>query len=297
MVSGHVTMPPAHILVIAIVLIAQSLLIIGLLRQRARLRSAEESLRRSEATLRASYARTRQLAGRLITAQEDARAAIARDLHDDICQRLVFVSMGLEDLANASASADAGTRRQLASKLDQDLQDIFDGLRRLSRELHPSALRLLGLAPALHAHCAEVARRHRVQVTFTPDRDTDGLPPDVALCAFRIVQEALRNAVERGMPKQCVVSLVRRADTLQLTVEDDGHGFDLEQVPAEAAFGLAMMRERAHAIGGHVEIRSEPGRGTRVHAHLPLTASGSEAMAPPPPAATVPRTHSVTAVL
>lgn len=280
---------------LTIVLIAQLFLIGGLLRERARRRRIEESLRHSEATLRASYTQLRQLTGGLIRTQETANAAVAQDLHDDICQRLAFVSMGLKDLMEAGARGQPTDTRQLVSDLDRDVQGIFDGLRRLSHRLHPPALRLLGLAPALKAHCTEVERRDGITVTFTTDGELAGLHPDLALCVFRIAEEALRNAVVHGAPKGCAVSLVRQDDTLELAVEDDGRGFDVEYLHSAPGLGVGLMHERVHDFGGHLEISSERGRGTRVHAQFPVAVRPASASAASPQTTRVQQRDEVSA--
>ena len=134
------------------VVIAQLLLIAGLLQSRSRLRRADTTIRAREASLRTSYERIRQMAGRLINAQEAARAEIARDLHDDVCQRLTSVSMGVGSLKNATGTLEDPKMQEGISELDRETRDAFESIRRLSHDLHPATLRLLGLAP-----CAALA--------------------------------------------------------------------------------------------------------------------------------------------
>ena len=144
------------------VVVVQAVLITGLLRQRARLRLAEQTIRAREATLRTSYERIQQMAGRLINAQEAARAGVAQDLHDDVCQQLVFVSMGVSTLKHSSGQLQDGETQEALATLEADTQKVFEGLRRLSQDLHPATLRLLGLAGgAAHALCrgGEASRR------------------------------------------------------------------------------------------------------------------------------------------
>ena len=138
------------------VVIAQLLLIAGLFAQIARRHRAEETVLAREATLRTSYERIRQLAGRLINAQEAARAGIARDLHDDLCQKLAYVAVGVGSLKSSSAHIQDAPTQQALAELERDTNRVFDGIRRLSHDLHPATLRLLGLAPALKAYCLEV---------------------------------------------------------------------------------------------------------------------------------------------
>ena len=248
-----------YIVATVIVMAAQLLLIAGLLAQRTRLRRAENTLRDREATLRDSYERIRQLAGRLINAQEAARADIARDLHDDVCQELVGVSIAVSNLKRSSGNIqDEQTQHELEALHLQTL-GMVDGVRRLSHELHPTTLRLVGLAAALGTHCVEVEKRHDVQVSFTTEGDLAGIHPSIALCLFRIAQEALRNGAVHGDARRLAVSLARRRDSIELTVSDDGRGFDLEAVRRDGrGLGLVSIEERTRALGGDVQIVTRP---------------------------------------
>ena len=247
-----------YIIATLLVVAAQLALIAGLQTQITRRRGAE-------ATLRTSYERIRHLAGRLINAQESARAGIAQDLHDDVCQRLVFVSMAVSDLKNASGDIQATGTQQAFSDLEHDTNGLFDRIRLLSHDLHPATLRVLGLTPALKAHCVEVEKRHDVYVRFRTEGDLGRLHPDVALCLFRIAQESLRNGVVHGRARHLEVSLARSGEHVELSITDDGTGFDLDAASRNGSgLGLVSMEERAHLVGGDVHIVSELGRGTTV---------------------------------
>jgi two-component system sensor histidine kinase UhpB len=238
-------------------------LIAALLTQRARRRRAEETILAREATLRTSYERIRQMAGRLINAQEAARASLARDLHDDVCQQMVYVSMAVHTLKGSSGRIQDAETQQAFTKLEDEANTVFDGIRRLSHELHPSTLPLLGLGPTLKAHCVEVAKRHGVQVSFKAEGEFRQLPSDVAVCLFRISQEALRNAIAHGQAQRLGVSLAAVNGQVELTVTDDGLGFDVEAVRREGkGLGLVSMVERAHTVGAEVQIVSGPRKGT-----------------------------------
>ena len=253
------------------VVAAQLALIAWLLTERRSRRRAESAIRASEASLRTSYERIRQMAGRLINAQEAARADIARDLHDDICQQLVYVSMGVSTLKNAAGTIqDTETQRAFAA-LERDTEGTFEGIRRLSHDLHPASLRILGLAPALKTHCGEVEKRHNVKVAFQAG-DIGPLHPDIAVCFFRIAQESLRNGVVHGQATRFDVSLTRIDDHLDMTVTDNGRGFDLDAVRQRASGGLGLvsMEERAHVVGGEMQIVTAIGRGTSIRVRAPL---------------------------
>jgi signal transduction histidine kinase len=264
-----------YIVTTLLVVAAQLVLIAGLLTQRARRRRAEEAIRTSEASLRKSYERIRQMAGRLINAQEAARADIARDLHDDVCQRLTYVSVGVSTLKNSSGDIQGTETQRAFADLERDTLGTFDGIRRLSHDLHPATLRLLGLAPALRSHCAELEKRYNVQIAFTTV-DLGRVHPDVAVCFFRIGQEALRNGLVHGDAQQFAVSLARYDNYIEMTVSDNGRGFDLEAVSREGGgLGLVSMEERAHVVGGGVQIVTAIGHGTTVRVRGPAEPSSA----------------------
>jgi signal transduction histidine kinase len=255
---------------------AQLLLIAGLLTQRRKRRRAEQTIRTRETTLRLSYERIRQLTGRLLKAQETARAAIARELHDDVCQQLVGVSMSVSTLKVSCGHMPNAETQHALSELEDRALGMIDGVRRLSHDLHPASLRLVGLVAALQTHCVEVEQRHDVQVSFAATGDLTDIDPDVALSLFRIAQEALRNGVVHGDARRLAVSLARArsGEHVDLTVSDDGRGFDLEAVRHDnTGLGLVSIEERAHLLGGDVQILTQRGRGTKVRVRVPATAA------------------------
>ena len=265
------------------VVIVQALLITGLLTQRARRRRAEQTIRAREATLRESYERIRQMAGRLINAQEAARAGVAQDLHDDVCQQLVFVSMGVSTLKSSSGELQDGKTQEALTTLEADTQKVFEGLRRLSHDLHPATLRLLGLTAALRTHCVETAKHHGVDVAFKADAVPAGVHKDVAVCFFRIAQEALRNGIVHGGARRLSVSLAGAGEHLDLVVTDDGAGFDVASAYRDGGgLGLVTMSERARVVGATVDISSQPARGTTVRVRGPAGLSGSATLTDAP---------------
>ncbi|HEU5257271.1 MAG TPA: ABC transporter substrate binding protein [Vicinamibacterales bacterium] len=254
-----------------VVVIAQLLLITGLLTQRERRRRAERVVRAREASLRTSYDRIRLLAGRLINAQEAARASVAQDLHDDICQRLAMVSTAIDRLRNSSGRiGDVHTQRAFAA-LAHDTRGTFESVRRLSHDLHPATLRVLGLVPAIKTHCTEVTKRHNVQVTFASEGDLQHVPDDIAVCFFRIAQESLRNGVVHGAAHRFTVSLTRSGDDIEMIVTDNGKGFSLDAVNGDTSgVGVISMEDRARAVGGSLYIVSGADRGTTIRIRAPL---------------------------
>jgi PAS domain S-box-containing protein len=228
---------------------------------------AEEALRASERALTVSRDQFRRLAARLLTAQEEERRRLARELHDDLSQRMAVLTIDagkLEMQIAAGEGPDAGTVRAMRERLARLSEDIRD----LSRELHPSILEHLGLVDALRTECTTVAQREGIRIDYQADEVPEGLSRDAALCLYRIAQEALRNVVRHARTEEAHVSLASNEHAVVLTVEDKGAGFD----PAETGgtVGLASMAERARLVHGELTITSRSGHGTTVRATVPL---------------------------
>jgi signal transduction histidine kinase len=241
-----------EIVAVSGVIFAQAALIAALLMQRARRRRAEHE--------------ARTLGGRLITAYEDEGRRLARELHDDITQRLAGVSL---EAATLSRLDDAAARQTAEQALGSELAALSRDVHALSYRLHPSVVDDLGLREALRSECERAARRGTVEVRFEGDEGGNAARGERALCLFRVAQEALRNALRHAQPRQVCVEL--RADDGGTTVRviDDGSGFDPDAPRDHASLGLASMRERVALLGGRLEIRSRRGQGTRVTAWLP----------------------------
>jgi signal transduction histidine kinase len=254
-----------YILAALAVLLLQSGLIAGLLIQRARRQRAEGELRASQAELGTSYQRIRDLGGRLLNAQETERSRIARELHDDISQQ---VSLLVIDLALLRGAAQTDTK-SLTEEALQRAEGIVKSVHDLSHRLHPAKLRLIGLVAALRDLQHEMTQAN-VPITFTHDRVPATLPQDVTLCLFRVVQEAVQNALKYSHAHQLSVNLNGSANELTLTIIDDGVGFDVKSAWGKG-LGLVSIGERVEAIGGTFEILSKPGSGTRVEVRVPLS--------------------------
>ena len=257
------------IIAIVLVIAGQLVLIAGLMTQHARRHRAEQALVAKEATLRTSYDRIKNLAARLIDAQEKTRAAIARDLHDDICQDLVALSLAICRLRQSPLSIHSVRIQQELSKLQHWTQTLADGVRRLSHDLHPATLGLLGLAPAIRGHCIEIRKRQGADVCFTAADDLGEIDRVVAVGLFRMAQEALRNGIVHGRARHLAVSIARSGDDIELTVNDDGAGFDPGACRNGTGLGLVSMEERANALGGQVDVTSVAGAGTTVFVRVP----------------------------
>jgi signal transduction histidine kinase len=253
-----------YILVAGAAFVAQTILIAALLAQRAGRRQAEDEARRSQAALRRSYDRLRDLGARLLRAQETERSRIARELHDDISQQVALLELDLELLAEAVD----GRALDLAGEVLHRANGIAKSVHDLSHRLHPEKLRLIGLPAALDGLQRELSLPG-VVISVAYD-DVPALPPDLTLCLFRVAQEALQNALKYSHAGHVSVSLTGVGEELALTVVDDGAGFDVD-VEWGKGLGLISMAERVEAVGGTFRLQSSPGAGTRLEISVPLS--------------------------
>ena len=249
------------------VLLAQSALIAGLLLQRSRRRQAEEKALGSEAQLRSSYRRIRDLGARLLSAQETERARIARELHDDISQQLALLEIDLELLSRALPADSEGLADEALSRSQAISRSVHD----LSHRLHPARLRLIGLVAAIQGLQQELTRAD-VAVTFTHEGVPPNLPLDLTLSLYRVLQEGLQNALKYSGAKRVSVHLSGGGGQLVLSIVDDGVGFDVQAAWGKG-LGLISIGERLEPFGGSFEVRSEAGKGTHLVATVPLPSS------------------------
>jgi PAS domain S-box-containing protein len=210
-----------------------------------------------------------KVSGQLIEAQEQERSRIARDLHDDICQRLALLSMEIER-ANRSSVGSPGSTKQNLDEIRKHCSEIANDVQSLSHKLHSSTLEYLGVVAAVRAFCGEFSKQHQVSIEFTDRNVSSHLPKDISLCLFRIAQEALHNAVKYSGTKQFWVSLYATENEVQLVVRDAGAGFDFEEAKKNAGLGLVSMQERINLVHGSFSVESKPGKGTRILATVPL---------------------------
>jgi len=229
---------------------------------------AELSLRHSERALRESHARIQHLARRLVATQERERSRVARELHDDLSQKLALLSIELNQLADDRMGHEAQLRHRIRA-LTAQAGDIARDVHRISHALHPSMLATLGIVRAVHKYCAEFAASHEMAIEFTCECQPVNAPPEVELCTFRIVQEALQNAAKHSGTTTLQVHLTLDDESLQLEVADSGRGFETDEAE-QRGLGLVSMRERVDALGGEFAVHSSTGRGTRIHVWLPL---------------------------
>ncbi len=229
------------------------------------LRSALARRRAGEA-LRASYVEIQDLAGRLIRAQEEERGRIARELHDDLSQRLAALSLGLSALKK-HVPAD---RLVEVKRVQDQAADVSSEIRGLSHRLHPGLLRHTGLGPALRSLCGELSAHGGTAVRYVGDEELPMLEPDVALCLYRVAQEALGNAQRHSGANVASVIVTRTDGVLRMTVCDDGRGFDAAAARRSGGMGLVSMEERVRLVRGTIRVDSRPGRGTELRVEVPL---------------------------
>jgi signal transduction histidine kinase len=237
------------------------------LEQRVEDRTA--ALQQSEKALTASQTELRKLAGNLLNAQEAERQSLARELHDDLTQRLAILAMDVDALGREHLEVPESMRTQLR-ELQIRIADIASDVQGMARRLHPSILDDLGLIKALKAECAHFSNREGIDVHFS-DRNVPGtLPRPLSLCLYRIARESLRNISKHAASPDAVVDLVGDGgDEIRLTVEDHGVGFSPQAAEAQG-LGLVSMRERARLNGGTCSVQSTPGGGTKVDVRLPV---------------------------
>jgi signal transduction histidine kinase len=236
----------------------QATLLFGLLWQRIRRRRAEgEAL---------------TLSGRLITAHEDERRWLARELHDDITQRLAGLAIAAARLPGSdSAPRETDGSRAIHGELIRLSEDVHS----LSYRLHPSVIEDLGLVEALKAECERIARAEAMRVEVKADRLPQRLPNEVALGIYRVAQEALRNVARHARASIVQLSLAMSDGGVRLSVSDNGSGFEPGLRPHRPSLGHASMRERIRLLGGTLELHSTPGAGTTVVAWVPIPRIGS----------------------
>ncbi len=235
------------------VVLVESLLLAALLAQHSRRRRAE--------------ARVHALNRRLMTAQEDERKLIARELHDDLSQRLARLSIDAARIEYAASVPVDGPR---TSPMREELAQLSEDVHALAYQLHPTTLDDLGLADALRVECERFSRLESIPIAFDSGAALHEVSRETALCLFRVAQEALRNVARHARARTVSISCQPTGQGLRVVLSDDGVGFEPGRERRRPSLGLASMRERLELIGGSFDIESAPGRGTTVSAWAPL---------------------------
>jgi PAS domain S-box-containing protein len=222
-----------------------------------------------EEQLRESQDRLAGFSQRLLEAHETERARIARELHDDISQRMAVMTMDLDGLMHLLPLSTADLRLRIATLSNRAI-DLAKDVQAISHRLHSSKLDHLGLALAAAAFCNELCQHHGIDIQFSAGVIPENLSKDVALCLFRVLQEAVNNAVRHGQPHRVTVGLSASDADVRLDIVDDGIGFDPDLAMEGPGLGLISMHERLGLIGGALRIESRPGAGTAIRARAPL---------------------------
>jgi PAS domain S-box-containing protein len=208
---------------------------------------------------------------RLMGAQEEERSRIARELHDDINQRIALLANGLQEFEQELAVDREPSQNKDLRELWQLTNEIATDIQHISHQLHPSKLHYLGLAAAVRDLCREYSQQHKIKVECLVQDLPKDLEENISLSLFRTAQESLRNVVKHSQAKHVKVEMTCQSDVVQLRVSDDGNGFNPEDLRNRHGLGLVSMRERLRSVGGDFSIWSRPSLGTQVEGRVPVT--------------------------
>jgi signal transduction histidine kinase len=241
-----------YIMIGVSLILIETWLILGLLWQRARRRKAEKAV--------AAMGR------RLMAAHEEERAWIARELHDDINQQIALTTVKLDELKENVPEEAAASHDDIR----QRLSNLGSAVRALSHRLHSSKLEYLGIVEAASSYCRELSEHLKVEIDFSHSEIPDDVPNEISLCIFRVLQEALQNAVKHSGVRHFKVELQGTSREIQLRVRDLGCGFDFNDRISGQGMGLISMRERLQFFNGVLSITSKPNVGTTIYAQVPI---------------------------
>lgn len=229
----------------------------------------------AEHALRRSNERIREMAGRLINAQEEERRRIARDLHDDLNQKVAALSIELSNVKQQLPSSEHSLIREF-DQLQSRTAELVNDIRELSHEIHPAILEYAGLVPALTSFAAELNRLEDFDLQLSLPEFPDRLPQRVAIGIYRIAQESIRNAVRHSGTKHAAISLtMEENEAVTLVISDEGRGFDVARMRENGGLGLISIEERVHLLNGRLDLASQQGRGTTLRVQVPLGATAA----------------------
>jgi PAS domain S-box-containing protein len=228
----------------------------------------EAALLASEESLRRSHARVQDLAGKLITAQEEERKHLSRELHDDLNQKLASLAITIGYLKRHLPEPADFINRQLTD-LEDRIFALSNDIRQLSHDLHPAVLEHIGLHMALESYCAEFSRREGIRVALDIKDGITDIQPRVALCLYRIAQEALRNIAKHSGAGSANVTLSTANGGVRLIISDKGVGYDYSLARTKGGLGLISMEERVRLLGGSFHVLTQPQKGTEVSVQIP----------------------------
>lgn len=248
-------------------------------RELAQGKAAAAAVKRGEARYQVLFVRSqfmqrelRHLARQILTAQEDERRKISRELHDEVVQTLVGISVDLAALGRSAALGQRALRAKIAHTQRLVAKSV-DAVHRFARELRPAVLDDLGLIPALHTLVKVLAGRHRLRIRLTAFAGVEALESARRTVLFRVAQEAMTNIGKHARARTVAVTLAQVGRAVRLTVQDDGRSFAISpalSIFANRGLGLMGMRERLEMVGGTLRIASVPGQGTTVSAEVPF---------------------------
>jgi signal transduction histidine kinase len=206
---------------------------------------------------------------KLIEGQEIERTRIARELHDDVSQRLALIAVNLEAAKQKLASSESRARHGIEETCQQ-VSELASAVHVLSHQLHSSKLSILGVVAACAGFCREFSERYDVKIDFQSSDIPKTLPPELSVCLFRILQEAVQNAYKHSGVRHYQVSLTSVSNVIRLSVHDAGFGFDPQETMYSEGLGLTSMRERLKLVDGELTVESNPQQGTTVTACIPF---------------------------
>ena len=243
--------------------------VLSMVRDITNRKRTEAELEARESELQLTNARNHDLAGRLIAAQEVERRRVARELHDDLSQKLALLSIDAEQLMSRGRAGREPAPLRVREIYDR-VSEIATDIHRVSHELHPQKLGAIGLVKSLEALCRDASLQHRIAVDFMHGEVPMGVNADVSLCLYRVTQEALHNVTKHSGARCAMVRITCETDTLTLQIADHGAGFAMRDAE-RLGLGLVSMRERVSFVGGDFAIHSAPGQGTRIGVRVPLS--------------------------
>jgi len=225
----------------------------------------------AEAELRRSRDQLREMAGKVLQAQEEERRRISRELHDDIVQKVAALAIGMSRVKRQAVAVNESLAGELAG-MQQRISALAQDVRQISHRLHPAVLEHAGLMTALKVFVEEFSKAEGLEVTLTVPDSGDDIPREVAMCVYRVVQEWLRNIAKHSRAKSAEVVVSIAANDLHLVIKDGGQGFDVEKARGKG-LGLVSVEERIRICQGTVKITSELNRGAALEARIPLVVS------------------------
>ena len=240
-------------------LLVQSAIIVSLLLNRSKRIAAEKE--------------AQSLAGRILSAGEEERRYLARELHDDVSQRLAAVSIETGTLENKMS--EFSEIKEPLGKLKKNLIGICDDLHRMSRHMHPSVLDDFGLSEALRSECGELSQRWGIPIELHCSKRFPEIPKSVALCLYRVAQESLWNAIRHSGGSKITIELKSDAEFVYMDISDDGKGFEPSTVQKTRRLGLASMSERIRLVSGTIRTLSAPGQGVTISVVAPIPEASS----------------------